>query len=151
MVTVVLVLNGLLALLCLYVAWQIYCWRSILANVADTLTAAERSTQRVLHSAPPAIATGQVGSAHLRQQYRLLTLQLQQVRQILALLGLGQLVWQQYRRQPMQRRSRPNPDAFPFSAALVKERVNSRREDSFSSENNPHPQRNTTAKSPWMF
>lgn len=107
MVTVVLVLNGLLALLCLSAAWQVWRWRSTLAHVADALTAAERTTHRVLQGAPQAIATGQLGSAQLRQHYRLLALQLRQVQQILALLGLGQLVWRQYKRQPDKRQPVP--------------------------------------------
>lgn len=114
MVMVVLVLNGLLALLCLYVAWQVCRWRSMLSRVADTLTVAERVTHRVLRSAPQAIATGQLGTAQLRQHYRLLTLQLQQVQQILTLLGLGRLVWKQYRRQSWQRRSSHTPASRSF-------------------------------------
>lgn len=115
MVTVVLVLNGLLTLLCLYAAWQVWRWRSILANAADALTAAERVTHRVLRGAPQAIVTGQVGTTQLRQQYRILMLQLQQIQQILALLGLGQFAWRQYRRQFWQRRSHQALDPYPFN------------------------------------
>lgn len=103
MVMVVLVLNGLLALLGLYVFWQVCRWRSTLSKAADALTVAERVTHRVLRGAPQAIATGQLGTAQLRQHYQLLVLQLQQVQQILDLLGLGQLVWRQYRRQSCRR------------------------------------------------
>lgn len=115
MVTVVLVLNGLLALLCLSAAWQVWRWRSTLAHVADALTAAERTTHRVLQDAPQAIATGQLGSSQLRQQYRLLALQLRQVQQILALLGLGQWVWRQSRRKPAPRRSSRRLDLHPLA------------------------------------
>lgn len=128
MVAVVLILNGLLVLLCLYATWQVCRWRSILANVADALTAAERSTHRVLHSAPQAIATGQLATTQLQQQYRLLTLQLQQVQQILALLGLGQLAWRQYSRQHTLSRSRRSPS----SHALIEDTV----EDGFDLEKN---------------
>lgn len=95
MVTVVLVLNGVIALLCLYAAWQLWRIRRILAKVADTLTAVERSTYKVLHRAPNAIAKGQGGTRKLRQKYRQLEAQLQRVEQVLALLQLGQRAWQQ--------------------------------------------------------
>jgi hypothetical protein len=96
MTTIVLILNGLIALLCLYVAWQLCRLRSVLANAADALTIAERTTHRVLYNAPEAIGSGQLGSFQLRQRYRLLSLQLQQVQQVLSLLGLGQVVWRYY-------------------------------------------------------
>lgn len=105
MVTVVLVFNGVVALLCLYTAWKVWRLRSTLANIADVLAVAERSTYRVLHNAPHAISKRQIGTYQLRQNYRLLTLQLQQVQQILALLGWGQLAWQRYRRTQPSRQS----------------------------------------------
>lgn len=99
MLTVVLVLNGVIALSCLYVAWQLWRIRRVLARVADTLTAVERSTYKVLHRAPRAIANGQTGTRKLRQKYRQLEAQLQQVEQVLALLQFGQRAWQQRSRQ----------------------------------------------------
>lgn len=141
MVTVVLILNGLIALLCLYGAWQVCRWRSILATAADALIAAERATHRVLHTAPQAIATGQIGSSQLRQQYQLLSLQLQQVQQILSLLGLGQLAWRQYKRKFYK----------PNSSTSRSHRRNDYMdlvEDTFDLEKNS--QRHTSAKSTWM-
>jgi len=144
MVIVVLILNGLIALLCLYAAWQICRWRSILARAADALTAAERSTHRVLHHAPQAIATGQIGTSQLRQQYRVLSLQLQQVQQILSLLGLGQLVWQQYRRnfhRPKSSTSRSHYRRdYSDSIDSIDNAFNLKKES----------QRRTSAKSTWM-
>jgi hypothetical protein len=96
MTTIVLILNGLIAVLCLYAAWQLCQLRSALANAADALTIAERTTHRVLYNAPATISSGQLGSLQLRQRYRLLIWQLQQVQQILSLLGLGQVVWRYY-------------------------------------------------------
>jgi hypothetical protein len=97
MMTIVLILNGLIALLCLYAAWQLCRLRSVLANVADALMIAERNTHRVLYNAPEMIEVGHLGTFQLRQRYRLLILQLQQLQQVLSLLGLGQLVWRHYR------------------------------------------------------
>lgn len=125
MVTTVLILNGLIALLCLYAAWQVCRLRSTLSAIADSLTAAERATHRVLHGAPQAITTGQLGTAQLRQHYRLLTLQLQQVQQVLALLGMGQLVWRQYKRKALFSRSRRSDDFHSIgdSAFNLEERL----------------------------
>lgn len=94
MLTVVLVLNALIALLCLYVAWQVWKLRRVLASVADTLISVERSTYAVLHGAPIAIAKGKQGTHKLRQQYRQLESQLQRAEQVLGLLSLGQRAWQ---------------------------------------------------------
>jgi hypothetical protein len=95
-VTVVLIFNVLLALLCLYVVWQVCRLRAALTNIADTLIVAEHITHQVLHNAPQCIATRQIGAYQLRQDYRLLTLQMQKVQQVLTLLGLGQLVLRRY-------------------------------------------------------
>jgi hypothetical protein len=93
MVTIVLIVNTLIALLCLYVAWQVWKLRLILANVADTLIAVERNTYAVLHGAPNAIIQGQRGTRQLRKQYRQLQTQLSQAERVLALLSLGQRAW----------------------------------------------------------
>lgn len=93
MLTVVLIANVLIALLCLYVAWQVWNLRRVLANVADTLISVERSTYAVLHGAPNAIIQGQRGTRQLRKQYRQLQVQLQRAEQVLGLLSLGQTAW----------------------------------------------------------
>jgi hypothetical protein len=115
MTTIVLSLNGLMAMLCLYAAWQLCRLRTRLASTADVLIAVERSSQRILVNAPQTVATGQLGAFQLRQQYRLLVLLLQQVQQLLTLLGLGQLAWRYYqarqspfRANPSQTRRRSN-------------------------------------------
>lgn len=93
MFQVVVVLNVLLSLLCLYVAWQVWNLRRTLATAADVLTNVERSTYVVLHGAPKAISQGQLGVQGLRERYQQLELQLQQVQQVLTVLGLIQSVW----------------------------------------------------------
>jgi hypothetical protein len=93
MVTVVVILNLLIALLCLFAAWQIWRLRRILAKVADTLTVAERKTHVVLYGAPDAITRGQMGIYQLRRTYQQLQPQLQRLQQVLGLLSLGQRVW----------------------------------------------------------
>lgn len=105
MVTVIVVLNLLIAATCLYIACRLWQLRSALAIAADILTIAERNTRRVLQNAPQAIIQGQVGTYELRQHYQRLIVQLHQVQQVLALVGLGQVAWQQYHRHRSSHRS----------------------------------------------
>ncbi|HEY9643041.1 MAG TPA: hypothetical protein V6C57_21305 [Coleofasciculaceae cyanobacterium] len=106
MVTVVVVINLLIALLCLYAAYKVWRMSRTLAKVADTLTLAERRTYAVLSGAPRAIIRKQVGTSQLRQRYRQLELQLQKAQQVLALTGLSQFVWRWYTRRQHQRNPR---------------------------------------------
>jgi hypothetical protein len=94
MLQVVVVFNVLVSLLCWYVAWQVWNLRRALALAAQVLTLAELSTYDVLHNAPNAISVGQLGVHGLRERYQQLELQLQQVQQVLTLLGLGQRILQ---------------------------------------------------------
>src|SRR4028118_543837 len=98
MLTVVVVLNVLISLLCLYVAWQVWNLRRALAAAADVLTLAERNTHVVLDGAPEAISQGQLGIHGARESYQKLKLQLQKIRQVLTILGLVQNVWRSTRR-----------------------------------------------------
>jgi hypothetical protein len=90
MVMVVVVLNVLISLLCLYVAWSVWNLRQALAVAADVLSNFDRDTHNVLHGAPNGISQGQLGVRSLRGSYRQLEIQLQQVQQVLAFLGLVQ-------------------------------------------------------------
>lgn len=111
MVTIVIAINLLIALLCLYVAWRIWKLRLILARVADTLLAAERSTHAVLYGAPKAITKGQKGVYQLRQRYQQLEPQLQKAQQALALLSFGQTLWQRSQRGQLRPLSKRKPSA----------------------------------------
>ncbi|GAC1496474.1 MAG: hypothetical protein NVS2B14_10390 [Chamaesiphon sp.] len=95
MVTLVVVLNTLIALFCFYVTWRIRKLRRQVAKIADTLTSAERSTYSVLKRGPEAISKGQKGTHRLTERYQRLEHQLQRVQKVLALLRLLQKVWQQ--------------------------------------------------------
>lgn len=97
MVTVVVVINLAIALLLLYLAWQLRKIRQRLARVAITLIALERSTHAVLSNAPYKILVSQAAINRLRQGNEPLQLQLQQVRQVLSLFAIGQQAWQRLR------------------------------------------------------
>ncbi len=98
MLTLVLILNALISLACLFVAWKLWNLRRVLGRVADALLAYERSTYRVLHGAPGAIAKAERGTNSARRGYRQLEAkldaQLRQVEQVIRLLRLGQWLWQ---------------------------------------------------------
>ena len=107
MVTLVVILNILLSLLCLYVAWQVWNLRRVLAATADAVTLEERNTYNVLHGAPNAIYNGQMGVEGLRERYQQLDRQVQQLQQVLTLLGLVRSIWQTTsRRSAMRERSK---------------------------------------------
>jgi hypothetical protein len=94
MVTVVVILNTLIAVVNFYIAWRVWKLRRQLAGATKAILAADRNTYNVLHVAPGAIAKGQKGSNALGQNYRRLEIQLQSLRQLLALSGLLQRTWQ---------------------------------------------------------
>jgi hypothetical protein len=102
MVMVVVILNCLIALCCLYAAWKIWWLRRFLAKVTATLMAAERNTHAVLSGAPEGIGSGQMGIYQLRRSYQQLQPQLRQLHQILRWVRLGQRAW--LRRSPYSRR-----------------------------------------------
>jgi hypothetical protein len=97
MVTVVVIANFLIALLCLYGAWQLWHLRRAFAQAADALIAAEQSTHEVLAGAPEAIMQGQLGTQQLRANYQQLAPKLQQAKQALAVVGWSNAVWQRRR------------------------------------------------------
>ena len=103
MVTVVCVINTLIALILLYVAWRVHKLGLRLARIADRLSALERKTHAMLDRTPDAITKGQRGILKLRQGNEPLQLQLLRVQQVLSLLGVGQLFWQgtRFTRRPI--------------------------------------------------
>lgn len=68
MVWIVIGCNCLIALISLWLAWQLVKLRQILRGVSRALLDAERSTHRVLGGAPEVIIIGQRGVAGLRSQ-----------------------------------------------------------------------------------
>jgi hypothetical protein len=87
MLIAILIFNGLLALMCFAIAGQLRQWRNALAHAADVLQEAERVSHEVLYSAPADIGAGQLASHQLRQSYRQLASQVQQIQRVLGIVG----------------------------------------------------------------
>lgn len=85
---IVIALNLLISLLCLFVARLLWRLRQRLSRVADVLVRAERRTHAILHKAPHTIIKGQRGTSALRRRYRSLINQVRQVQQILTIVSL---------------------------------------------------------------
>ncbi|MBD2458704.1 hypothetical protein H6G80_32160 [Nostoc sp. FACHB-87] len=99
MVTVVVIINTLISLLLFYVAWQIWQIKGRIAWITDRLTAYEQCSQNLLSQAPQNLDISQQNIRNLRLGNQSLQLQLQQVRQIVSLLLLGQRLSKRYIRQ----------------------------------------------------
>jgi monoamine oxidase len=97
MLHLIVTLNLLLAVFCLYVAGRIWQFRRALAQATEALTIAERNTHNVLCGAPEAIIRGQIGTRQLRQSYQQLQPQLARAKQAFALVSFSQSVWQRRR------------------------------------------------------
>lgn len=101
MVTVVVAINILTSLMLLYVAWRVWQLKKQIAFVSDRLLDYERCSHNLLHQAPENIYLGQQNIQNLRQSNQGLQIQIQQVRQIVSLLLLGQRTWGRYVRKPV--------------------------------------------------
>ncbi|MEH2105448.1 hypothetical protein [Nostoc sp.] len=96
MVILVILVNTLISLMLLYVAWRVWQLKQQLAYIADRLTAYESCTHATLKKAPENIYLSQQNIYKLRQRNQALQIQIQQVRQIISLLLLGRQIWQRY-------------------------------------------------------
>ncbi|MEH2115843.1 hypothetical protein [Nostoc sp.] len=96
MIILVILVNTLISVILLYVAWRVYQLKQQLAYIADRLTAYESCTHAALNKAPENIYLNQQNIYNLRQRNQALQIQIQQVRQIISLLLLGRQIWQRY-------------------------------------------------------
>jgi hypothetical protein len=104
-ITLIIVVNIGIALLCGYVAWQVWQVRNTLAEVADAVLEWEHNTHVSLDPTvtPATIFQSQQGIAAIRQSYAQLQRQVQQLQRLIALFGGGVQVLRSLRR----RRARP--------------------------------------------
>ncbi|WP_066424689.1 hypothetical protein [Anabaena sp. 4-3] len=99
MVTVVVIINTLISIMLLCLAGVLWQLKRKIAFIGDRLTAYERCSHALLYKAPENIYLGQQNLENLRQSNQALQLQIQQVRQIISILLLGQRTWRRYVRQ----------------------------------------------------
>ncbi|MEH2250498.1 hypothetical protein [Nostoc sp.] len=99
MVILVILINTLISLLLLYVAWRVWQLKQQLVYIADRLTVYESCTHAALNKAPENIYLSQENIYNLRQKNQALQMQIQQVRQIISLLLLGRQIWRRYFRK----------------------------------------------------
>ncbi len=99
MLVAVIIINVFISLVCFYIAWKIWQMRRKIALCEARITALDRCSTNVLAKSPNFFARKQQGAHQLRRNYQQLELQLQQLQQLLGLLGLGRMLW--------RRRDRP--------------------------------------------
>ncbi len=93
MLTAVVIINLLISAVCFYIAAKAWKIRRTIARFEIGITAIERCSSNVLSTSPDFFANRQQGARQLRRRYQQLELQLQQVQQLLGLLGLGRMLW----------------------------------------------------------
>ena len=96
MVTIVVIINTLIALTLFYVAWRVRQLHRRVARVTDRLSLYERKIHLVLPGTPEAISIGRLAIHKLRQGSPM-DLKLIRVQQVLTLFGVGQQIWQRSR------------------------------------------------------
>ncbi|MEP6515539.1 hypothetical protein [Microcoleus vaginatus] len=99
MLNAVVIINILISVVCFYIAARVWKIRRTIARLEMRLAAMERTSSKVLSTSPDFLGKRQQGTRQLRRRYQQLELQLQQVQQLLGLLGLGRMLW--------SRRARP--------------------------------------------
>ncbi|MBD2482239.1 MULTISPECIES: hypothetical protein [Planktothrix] len=93
MLITVIIINILISLVCLYIARKIWLFTLMINRLEKRLILMERNTRFVLERAPNFIDYGQQGSAQLRQNYKQLQRQLQQLNQAMALVSFAVRFW----------------------------------------------------------
>ena len=93
MLTIVLVINLLLAGLCLGVAWQVWRLKQALGQVADTLIEVEQTAHPVLYGAPQSIAESYQRVEEVCDRIRLVEPQLRRARQAIKLVAWQRQLW----------------------------------------------------------
>lgn len=89
----VVIINVLISLVCFYMAAKMWKVRRKIERFETRITAMNRCIRNVLIRSPNFLAKRQQGARQLRRNYLELELQLQQVRQLLGLMGLGRMLW----------------------------------------------------------
>jgi hypothetical protein len=93
MLIAVVIINLVISGVCFYIAAKVWKIRRTIARFEIGITAIERCSSNVLSMSPDFLGKRQQGVRQLRRHYQQLELQLQQVQQLLGLLGLGRMLW----------------------------------------------------------
>ncbi|MEG4813047.1 MULTISPECIES: hypothetical protein [unclassified Microcoleus] len=93
MLNAVVIINILISVVCFYIAARVWKIRRTIARLELRIAAIERCSSNVLSTTPDFLGKRQQGTRQLRLRYQQLELQLQQVQQLLGLLGLGRMLW----------------------------------------------------------
>ncbi|MEG4065858.1 hypothetical protein QUA42_00655 [Microcoleus sp. Pol11C2] len=93
MLNAVVIINILISVVCFYIAARVWKIRRTIARLELRIAAIERCSRNVLSTTPDFLGKRQQGTRQLRRRYQQLELQLQQVQQLLGLLGLGRMLW----------------------------------------------------------
>ncbi|MBD2438188.1 hypothetical protein [Nostoc sp. FACHB-110] len=89
MVTLVVIINTLISLMLLFIAWQIWQIKQRIALITDRLNFYEQCSYAFLSQAPINLEISQRNINNLRQGNQSLQLKIQQVQQIVSLLLLA--------------------------------------------------------------
>ncbi|NJR20791.1 MAG: hypothetical protein HC786_00635 [Richelia sp. CSU_2_1] len=93
MLTAVVSINLLISLVCFYIAVKMRQFRRDILLFEKRIAALDRCCSNVLSQSPAFFAQRQQGARQLRGKYRQLTLQMQQIQQLLGLVGWGRKLW----------------------------------------------------------
>ncbi len=96
MVIIIVIINLIISLTLLYLAWQVWQLRLKISTIANWLLGIENTVHLLLYQAPETIGITQKNIHNLRTRKQALDLQIQQLQQILSLLILGRQVWRRY-------------------------------------------------------
>ncbi len=91
-------LNIIISIFCLYLAWRISRFRQILQQVEQTLNLINNCTNNVLSQTPEFLQNRQQRVNKLRQQYQQLDRQIKPLQQIVAMFWLLRTIWHRFRR-----------------------------------------------------
>lgn len=91
MLIAVIIINLLISVTSLYVAWRLWKLRRVIDKAAKAVLNADRVTYNVLHATPKAISRGELGTRNVRKRYQQVELQLLRLRQIVDLLSMGRI------------------------------------------------------------
>jgi len=105
MITVVIVTNCFISLVCLYLTWRAQRLRKSLVQLTTLLLMLEQSTHNLLHGVPSLIKQGTEDVYWFRQQYDQLQAKVHDLQRVMMLLQMVQLVWRanSFRRIPRRK------------------------------------------------